>query len=71
MYCIFLFLSAFFNGGNNGIDLTMLMEQVPAKDNWITTAMACSTSFGELVSALIAWGIILKYSCDPLIAHHI
>ncbi|CUM68332.1 uncharacterized protein PRCAT00006054001 [Priceomyces carsonii] len=63
-YCIFLFLNSFSAGGNIAMDVTVFLEYLPFKYQWLTTFLAAWWGVGQTIAVLVAWAFIPKYSCD-------
>ncbi|KAF5017878.1 hypothetical protein F66182_10173 [Fusarium sp. NRRL 66182] len=55
-FCVFVALLGFGAGGNLVLDPTVMLEFVPAKQQWIITAMAGWWGVGQATAGFIAWG---------------
>jgi MFS family permease len=64
MYCIFMFLSSFAAGGNIATDVSVFLEFLPSKYQWMNTTMALFWGVGQTIAALISWAFIPNNSCD-------
>lgn len=63
-YCIFLFLSTACAGGNIALDVTVFMEYLPSKYQFLNTVLAAWWGLGQTIAVLVAWAFIPNYSCD-------
>lgn len=64
MYCIFMFLSSAAAGGNIATDVSVFLEYLPSKYQWMNTTMALFWGVGQTIAALISWAFIPNNSCD-------
>ena len=58
-FCVFVAFLGFGAGGNLVLDPTVMLEFVPAKQQWVITAMAGWWGVGQASAGFIAWG----FSC--------
>ncbi|GME86508.1 unnamed protein product [Ambrosiozyma monospora] len=65
MYCIFLFLSTACAGGNLAIDVSVFMEYLPSKYQYLNTAMAAWWGVGQTIANLLAWAFSSFFCSDP------
>ena len=63
-YNIFLLLAALTCGGNLALDVTVFLEFLPFKWQWVTTMFACWWGVGQTIATLFAWAFISNYSCE-------
>lgn len=57
-------LIGFTTGGNLVLDVTVFLEYLPSKYQWVLTTMACWWGLGQAVTGFIAWGFLGKsYFC--------
>ncbi|KAG7835481.1 hypothetical protein KL942_005304 [Ogataea angusta] len=61
-YCIFNALANFCAGGNLVMDVTVFMEYVPFKWQFLNTMMAMWWGIGQTVNNLVCWGFLPNYS---------
>lgn len=59
----FCALWSFGVGGNLPVDLAIFLEALPTTKKWLLTVMSVWWSLGQVVAALISWGLISNYSC--------
>lgn len=64
MYCIFMFLSSMAAGGNIATDVSVFLEYLPSKYQWMNTTMALFWGVGQTIAALISWAFIPNNSCE-------
>lgn len=64
MYCIFMFLSSFAAGGNIATDVSVFLEYLPSKYQYLNTSMALFWGVGQTIAALISWAFIPNHSCS-------
>jgi MFS family permease len=65
-YCLFMFLSAFCAGGNIATDVSVFLEYLPSKYQYLNTTMALFWGVGQTIACLVAWAFIPNNSCsDP------
>nr|QFR37175.1 MFS transporter [Cyberlindnera americana] len=64
MYCIFMALSAFAAGGNIATDVSVFLEYLPTKHQYLNTVMAMWWGVGMTIAALISWAFIPNNSCS-------
>ncbi|KAF4454068.1 hypothetical protein F53441_3353 [Fusarium austroafricanum] len=55
-FCVFVAFLGFGAGGNLVLDPTVMLEFVPARQQWIITAMAGWWGVGQASAGFIAWG---------------
>ncbi|KAF4334943.1 synaptic vesicle transporter SV2 [Fusarium beomiforme] len=55
-FCVFVAFLGFGAGGNLVLDPTVMLEFVPAKQQWVITAMAGWWGVGQASAGFIAWG---------------
>ncbi|KAF4943570.1 hypothetical protein FGADI_13328 [Fusarium gaditjirri] len=55
-FCVFVAFLGFGAGGNLVLDPTVMLDFVPAKQQWVTTAMAGWWGAGQASAGFIAWG---------------
>ncbi|KAK7414180.1 Filamentous Growth Regulator [Neonectria punicea] len=55
-FCVFVAFLGFGVGGNLVLDPTVMLEFVPAKQQWVITAMAGWWGVGQATAGFIAWG---------------
>ncbi|KAJ4253418.1 Sugar transporter [Fusarium torreyae] len=69
VFCVFVALLGFGAGGNLVLDPTVMLEFVPAKQQWIITAMAGWWGIGQASAGFIAWGYYSRndWTCDATI----
>lgn len=60
VFCVFVSLLGFGAGGNLVLDPTVMLEFVPAKQQWVTTAIAGWWGVGQAAAGVIAWGYYCK-----------
>ncbi|KAF2148108.1 putative sugar transporter [Myriangium duriaei CBS 260.36] len=60
---VFVALQGLCGGGNLSIDLTVLAEVLPRKYSYLLTALCCLWGFGSAVTGLVAWPLIVSFSC--------
>ncbi|VEU21866.1 DEKNAAC102879 [Brettanomyces naardenensis] len=65
IYVIFFFLSELAAGGNLSIDISVFMEYLPSKYQYLNTTMAAWWGVGQTIAALMAWAFIPNNSCSP------
>lgn len=63
-YGIFLCLNSMAVGGNLALDVTVFLEFLPFKWQWLTTLFACWWGVGQAIAVLLVWAFIPTYSCD-------
>ncbi|CZR49387.1 uncharacterized protein FPRO_08872 [Fusarium proliferatum ET1] len=56
VFCVFVAFLGFGAGGNLVLDPTVMLEFVPAKQQWVITAMAGWWGVGQASAGFIAWG---------------
>lgn len=61
---VFCALWSFGVGGNLPVDSAIFLEALPSNKKWLLTVMSIWWSLGQLVTALISWGLITNYSCS-------
>lgn len=62
----FCALWSFGVGGNLPVDLAIFLEALPTSKKWLLTVMSVWWALGQVITALISWGLIANYSCaDP------
>lgn len=61
---VFAALWSFGVGGNLPVDLAIFLEAIPTSKQWLLTVMSAWWALGQVVTTLIAWGLISNYSCD-------
>lgn len=61
---IFASFWSFGVGGNLPVDSAIFLEALPSTHQWLLTAMSAWWALGQLVTNLIAWGLLSNYSCD-------
>lgn len=62
----FCALWSFGVGGNLPVDSAIFLEALPTNKKWLLTVMSIWWALGQVVTALISWGLISNYSCpDP------
>ncbi|VEU24293.1 DEKNAAC105620 [Brettanomyces naardenensis] len=66
MYTIFYFLSVVGAMGNLGTDVTVFLEYLPSKYQYLNTSMALWWGIGQTLVSLISWGFMPNYSCKDL-----
>jgi MFS family permease len=59
-FCVFVAFLGFGAGGNLVLDPTVMLEFVPAKQQWVITAMAAWWGIGQASAGFIAWGYYCK-----------
>lgn len=64
MYMVNMFLANFFLGGNLALDVTLLMEFLPHKYQYLNTFMACWWGVGQTICELLAWAFIPNFTCN-------
>lgn len=64
MYCIFMFLSAMAAGGNLATDVSVFLEYLPSKYQYLNTSMALFWGIGQTIAAVISWAFIPNFSCS-------
>lgn len=64
MYMVNMFLANFFLGGNLALDVTLLMEFLPHKYQYLNTFMACWWGIGQTICELLAWAFIPNFTCN-------
>ncbi|KAJ4017777.1 Sugar transporter [Fusarium irregulare] len=64
-FCVFVAFLGFGAGGNLVLDPTVMLEFVPAKQQWVITAMAGWWGIGQASAGFIAWGYYSRpeWSC--------
>ncbi|KAF3010373.1 hypothetical protein E8E14_010022 [Neopestalotiopsis sp. 37M] len=60
----FVTIYGFFAGGNLAIDLTLLAECLPARYSFLLTGMAAVWGLGNAITGLIAWPLLVNFSCS-------
>lgn len=50
-------------GGNLPVDSAIFLESLPTNKKWLLTVMSVWWSLGQVVTALISWGLLTNYSC--------
>lgn len=60
----FCALWSFGVGGNLPVDSAIFLEALPTNKKWLLTVMSIWWALGQLVTALISWGLISNYSCE-------
>lgn len=60
----FCALWSFGVGGNLPVDSAIFLESLPRGKKWLLTVMSAWWSLGQLVTALLSWALIPKYSCE-------
>ncbi|PSK37844.1 hypothetical protein C7M61_003089 [Candidozyma pseudohaemuli] len=60
----FCALWSFGVGGNLPVDSAIFLEALPTNKKWLLTVMSIWWALGQVVTALISWGLISNYSCD-------
>lgn len=60
-FCVFVAFLGFGAGGNLVLDPTVMLEFVPAKQQWVITAMAGWWGIGQASAGFIAWGYYCKF----------
>lgn len=60
----FCALWSFGVGGNLPVDSAIFLESLPRNKKWLLTVMSAWWSLGQLVTALLSWALIPKYSCQ-------
>ncbi|CEP24787.1 unnamed protein product [Cyberlindnera jadinii] len=63
MYCIFMFLSSMAAGGNLATDVSVFLEYLPSRYQWMNSSMALFWGIGQTIAALISWAFIPSNSC--------
>lgn len=61
---VFCALWSFGVGGNLPVDSAIFLEALPTNKKWLLTVMSVWWSLGQVVTALISWGLITNYSCS-------
>lgn len=61
-FCVFVAFLGFGAGGNLVLDPTVMLEFVPAKQQWVITAMAGWWGVGQASAGFIAWGYYCEFS---------
>lgn len=61
---VFCALWSFGVGGNLPVDSAIFLESLPTNKKWLLTVMSVWWSFGQVVTALISWGLITNYLCS-------
>lgn len=51
-------------GGNLPVDSAIFLESLPTNKKWLLTVMSIWWAFGQVITALISWGLISNFSCD-------
>ncbi|EGN99416.1 hypothetical protein SERLA73DRAFT_73941 [Serpula lacrymans var. lacrymans S7.3] len=64
--CLVAFMG-FGVGGNLPVDGALYLEHIPQSHQWTLTLLSVWWALGQLVSSVIAWGFIAKFSCDSSI----
>ncbi|GME99939.1 hypothetical protein B5S28_g2074 [[Candida] boidinii] len=64
MYGVFVFLANFSLGGNLALDVSVFLEFVPHKYQWMNTLMASWWAVGQTIMELTAWAFIPNFSCS-------
>ncbi|CAN3376903.1 hypothetical protein DIRU0_E40426 [Diutina rugosa] len=62
---VFAALWSFGVGGNLPVDSAIFLEAIPTSEQWLLTVMSAWWALGQVVTTLIAWGLISNFSCDP------
>jgi MFS family permease len=62
--CIFASFWSFGVGGNLPVDSAIFLEVLPQSHQFLLTVMSIWWAFGQLLTNLIAWGLVGNYSCD-------
>lgn len=60
----FCALWSFGVGGNLPVDSAIFLESLPRNKKWLLTVMSAWWSLGQVVTALLSWALIPKYSCQ-------
>ncbi|KLO95346.1 related to synaptic vesicle transporter SV2 (major facilitator superfamily) [Fusarium fujikuroi] len=60
---VFISLIGLFAGGNLAIDLTLLAEAIPQEWSFILSSLAGIWGFGNAVTGLIAWPLLVNFGC--------
>ncbi|KAK8438588.1 hypothetical protein ACI3LY_001362 [Candidozyma auris] len=60
----FCALWSFGVGGNLPVDSAIMLEALPTNKKWLLTVMSVWWAIGQVVCALISWGLISNYSCS-------
>lgn len=63
MYTIFYFLSLLGAMGNLGVDVSVFLEYLPSKYQYLNTSMALWWGIGQTLVSLLSWALIPNYSC--------
>ncbi|KAM9900552.1 hypothetical protein OXX79_005061 [Metschnikowia pulcherrima] len=66
----FCALWSFGVGGNLPVDSAIFLEALPTNKKWLLTVMSVWWSIGQVVTALISWGLISNYSCEDVTDCH-
>uniref|UniRef100_A0A060T1V9 ARAD1C19514p n=1 Tax=Blastobotrys adeninivorans TaxID=409370 RepID=A0A060T1V9_BLAAD len=61
---VFDALWSFGVGGNLPVDSAIFLEVLPASHQYLLTVMSIWWAFGQLLTTLIAWGLVGNYSCE-------
>ncbi|CCG84278.1 protein of unknown function [Taphrina deformans PYCC 5710] len=67
-YALLVFLASgvgFGVGGNIPVDTTIFLEFIPQKDRAMLVVMSIFQPIGSILSTLIAWALIPRFSCPP------
>lgn len=62
--CVFAALWSFGVGGNLPVDSAIFLEVLPQSHQYLLTVMSIWWAFGQLLTNLIAWGLIGNFSCE-------
>lgn len=62
-FCAFVAILGFGAGGNLVLDPTVMLEFVPARQQWVITAMAGWWGVGQASAGFISWGYYCSYPC--------
>ncbi|KAF5235460.1 hypothetical protein FAUST_7070 [Fusarium austroamericanum] len=64
-FCVLVAILGFGAGGNLVLDPTVMLEFVPARQQWVITAMAAWWGIGQASAGFIAWGFYSRpeWSC--------
>lgn len=62
----FCALWSFGVGGNLPVDSAIFLEALPTNKKWLLTVMSIWWALGQLVTALISWGLVANYSCEEI-----
>ncbi|KAF6015339.1 hypothetical protein HII13_000276 [Brettanomyces bruxellensis] len=63
MYVIFYFLSLLGAMGNLGTDVSVFLEYLPSKYQYLNTSMALWWGIGQTIVSLLSWAFMPNYSC--------